>query len=148
MDLLEMVKMAFEKAWPQAIVFLAAWFIITRFILSPSLQLFQNRKKYVSDLEDGAQQGRDKLESALKDYEERVGSAKTKALEEKMKIIQEGKEEEEKILGEAEKISRTIVEETAQKIREERDRAKAFLQQEVQVWSKMLVEKGLGRPVQ
>ena len=143
-----MIKTALSKAWPQAIIFLFAWFIIARFILSPSLQLFQNRKKYVSDLEEGAQQGRDKLESALKDYEERVSAAKTKALEEKMQIIQEGRAEEEKILGEAEKISRTIVEETAQKIGEERDRAKAFLQQEVQVWSKMLVEKGLGRPVQ
>jgi F-type H+-transporting ATPase subunit b len=131
----------------QIVIFLALWLILSKVLFRPYLNLLDERERRTA----GARHDSSELEhegARLKaEYEEKMAQARVAGTVAKDAIVQEGRQEREKLLLQAREEAALTLESARREVQRQLDRERALLATEVAEVAHDMVSKILGRRV-
>jgi F-type H+-transporting ATPase subunit b len=131
----------------QIILFVVLWLILNKILFQPYWRLLEERERRTT----GAQHDSADLEhegARLRaQYEERIAQAQTAAYAAKDAILQEARQEREKILGQARADARHKLEQVRREVTTALEREKELVAAEATAVAGEMVSKVLGRKV-
>ena len=129
----------------QGIAFLAVLIVLSRFIFKPTLKVLEERENRMGGDRRQAKDLVEKTEAQIKEYEEKIYQAKSKAKDIKSKIIKEALTKEREILGQAREESSKIITAARNKMLEESKDILRDLQKDSKELASQMAQKILGR---
>jgi len=133
--------------WLTIIQALILTFILNAILIRPIMQTLEERKRRFNALRGEIGALARKAEEALREYEESLAEARSRAQAERESLKAQGREEEREILGVATKEAEAYKERVLSEVRAQFEGVRKQLLEEVAVFSRAMAEKVLGRPL-
>jgi F-type H+-transporting ATPase subunit b len=131
----------------QIILFLVLWIILSKVLFRPYLQLLEERERRTI----GAQHDSMELEregARLRaQYEEQIARAQAAGYTAKEAIVQEGRQQREKLLGQAREMAMNMLEGVRREVDSQMQRERQLAVAEARIVAQEMANKILGRPV-
>jgi F-type H+-transporting ATPase subunit b len=131
----------------QIILFLVLWIILSKVLFRPYLQLLEERERRTI----GAQHDSMELEregARLRaQYEEKIAQAQADGYAEKETIVQEGRQQREKLLGQARQAAMNMLEGVRREVDGQMQQERQLAVTEARIVAQEMANKILGRPV-
>ena len=131
----------------QIILFVALWLILNKILFQPYLQLLEERERRTIGAEHDSADLEHEGARLRAQYEEKIAQAQTAAYTAKDAILQEARQQREKILGQARAEAASKLEQTRREISLALEREKALAAAEAATVAGEMVSKVLGRKV-
>ena len=132
----------------QMAIFVALIFTLNFLLYKPILSIIDRRKKQLEESENEIKLFSESVEKRVAEYDEKLKQAKLKAAEQKKEIIQEGVNQAKNIVDAVRNEIPVIAREFQQKMDQEVQKAKSFLDGRSKDLSLEIAQKILGRHVQ
>ena len=129
----------------QIVIFIAAIFILNSLVFKPFMDLIDRRDKLTKGSIKEARELEEKVKHIILEYEARLNEARAQAQEERNKIVREAEAAASGILAKTREETGALIEEAKKKIESEAEIVKEKLKGDVQVLSKEIATKILGR---
>ncbi len=131
----------------QAVAFLVFWFLLTKLLFKPFVGLLEERERRTEGVKAEAAALREEGERLLKEYEYAIAKARDKARAAKEKIVQEGRQARERLLGQARGDASWTLEAVRAEIEKELQRGQEIAAGEAQAIAQQMAEKIIGRKI-
>jgi F-type H+-transporting ATPase subunit b len=131
----------------QIILFVALWLILNKILFQPYLQLLEERERRTIGAEHDSADLEHEGARLRAQYEEKIAQAQTAAYAAKDTILQEARQQREKILGQARAAAASKLEQTRREINRALEKEKALAASEAATVAGEMVSKVLGRKV-
>ena len=131
----------------QIILFVALWLILNKILFQPYLQLLEERERRTIGAEHDSADLEHEGARLRAQYEEKIAQAQTAAYAAKDAILQEARQQREKILGEARAAAASKLEQARREISLALEKEKALAAAEAAAVAGEMVSKVLGRKV-
>ena len=131
----------------QIILFVALWLILKKILFQPYLRLLEERERRTIGAEHDSADLEHEGARLRAQYEEKIAQAQTAAYAAKDDILQEARQQREKILGEARAAAASKLEQARREISLALEREKALAAAEAATVAGEMVSKVLGRKV-
>lgn len=131
----------------QIILFVALWLILNKILFQPYLQLLEERERRTIGAEHDSADLEHEGARLRAQYEEKIAQAQTAAYAAKDAILQEARQQREKILGEARAAAASKLEQARREISLALEKEKALAAAEAATVAGEMVSKVLGRKV-
>jgi F-type H+-transporting ATPase subunit b len=131
----------------QIILFVALWLILNKILFQPYLQLLEERERRTIGAEHDSADLEHEGARLRAQYEEKIAQAQTAAYAAKDTILQEARQQREKILGQARAAAASKLEQTRREINRALEKEKALAAAEAATVAGEMVSKVLGRKV-
>lgn len=131
----------------QIILFVALWLILNKILFQPYLQLLEERERRTIGAEHDSADLEHEGARLRAQYEEKIAQAQTAAYAAKDAILQEARQQREKILGQARAAAASKLEQTRREINRALEKEKALAAAEAATVAGEMVSKVLGRKV-
>ena len=131
----------------QIILFVALWLILNKLLFQPYLRLLEERERRTTGAEHDSADLEHEGARLRAQYEEKIAQAQTAAYAAKDAILQEARQQREKILGEARAAAASKLEQTRREISLALEKEKALAAAEAAAVAGEMVGKVLGRKV-
>ena len=131
----------------QIILFVALWLILNKILFQPYLQLLEERERRTTGAEHDSADLEHEGARLRAQYEEKIAQAQTAAYAAKDAILQEARQQREKILGQARAEAASKLEQTRREISLALEKEKALAAAEATTVAGEMVSKVLGRKV-
>ena len=131
----------------QIILFVALWLILNKILFQPYLQLLEERERRTIGAEHDSADLEHEGARLRAQYEEKIAQAQTAAYAAKDAILQEARQQREKILGQARAEAASKLEQTRREISLALEKEKALAAAEAATVAGEMVSKVLGRKV-
>ncbi len=132
----------------QAVNFLVLIFVLNMLLYKPILGIIDRRNRRIVESDEKVKELNKSVEQKMAEYEEKLRQAKLEAMDQKMKIEQEGSGKGEKLIEQAKSEVSQMVEGLHVKMGKEIDEVRGILKGRSQRISGEIAEKVLGRSVQ
>ncbi|HVY55186.1 MAG TPA: ATP synthase F0 subunit B [Thermodesulfobacteriota bacterium] len=140
-DLLSVNKTVFI----QIVIFIAAIFILNTLVFKPFMELIDRRDKLTKGSIKEARELEEKVKQIILEYETKLNEARAQAQEERSKIVREAEAAASGIVAKTREETGALLEEAKKKIESEAEVVKEKLKGDVQLLSKEIASKILGR---
>ena len=131
----------------QILLFLVLWIILSKVLFRPYLHLLEERERRTI----GAQHDSTELEregARLRaQYEEQIARAQAAGYTAKEAIVQEGRQQREKLLGQARETAMNMLEGVRREVDSQMQRERQLAVAEARIVAQEIANKILGRPV-
>ncbi|HYY25662.1 MAG TPA: ATP synthase F0 subunit B [Candidatus Udaeobacter sp.] len=131
----------------QILLFLVLWIILSKVLFRPYLHLLEERERRTI----GAQHDSTELEregARLRaQYEEQIARAQAAGYTAKEAIVQEGRQQREKLLGQAREMAMNMLEGVRREVDSQMQRERQLAVAEARIVAQEMANKILGRPV-
>ncbi|HET9548770.1 MAG TPA: ATP synthase F0 subunit B [Candidatus Binatia bacterium] len=131
----------------QIILFVALWLILNKILFQPYLQLLEERERRTIGAEHDSADLEHEGARLRAQYEEKIAQAQTAAYAAKDAILQEARQQREKILGQARAAAASKLEQARREISLALEKEKALAAAEAATVAGEMVSKVLGRKV-
>lgn len=131
----------------QIILFVALWLILNKILFQPYLRLLEERERRTIGAEHDSADLEHEGARLRAQYEEKIAQAQTAAYAAKDAILQEARQQREKILGEARAAAASKLEQARREISLALEKEKALAAAEAATVAGEMVSKVLGRKV-
>jgi F-type H+-transporting ATPase subunit b len=131
----------------QIILFVALWLILNKILFQPYLRLLEERERRTIGAEHDSADLEHEGARLRAQYEEKIAQAQTAAYAAKDAILQEARQQREKILGEARAAAASKLEQARREISLALEKEKAIAAAEAAAVAGEMVSKALGRKV-
>ena len=131
----------------QIILFVALWLILNKILFQPYLLLLEERERRTIGAEHDSADLEHEGARLRAQYEEKIAQAQTAAYAAKDAILQEARQQREKILGEARAAAASKLEQARREISLALEKEKALAAAEAAAVAGEMVSKVLGRKV-
>lgn len=131
----------------QIILFVALWLILNKILFQPYLRLLEERERRTIGAEHDSADLEHEGARLRARYEEKIAQAQTAAYAAKDAILQEARQQREKILGEARAAAASKLEQARREISLALEKEKALAAAEAATVAGEMVSKVLGRKV-
>lgn len=131
----------------QIILFVALWLILNKILFQPYLQLLEERERRTIGAEHDSADLEHEGARLRAQYEEKIAQAQTAAYAAKDAILQEARQQREKIFGQARAEAASKLEQARREISLALEREKALAAAEAATVAGEMVSKVLGRKV-
>lgn len=131
----------------QIILFVALWLILNKILFQPYLQLLEERERRTIGAEHDSADLEHEGARLRAQYEEKIAQAQTAAYAAKDTILQEARQQREKILGQARAAAASKLEQARREISLALEKEKALAAAEAAAVAGEMVSKVLGRKV-
>ena len=131
----------------QIILFVALWLILNKILFQPYLRLLEERERRTIGAEHDSADLEHEGARLRARYEEKIAQAQTAAYAAKDAILQEARQQREKILGEARAAAASKLEQARREISLALEKEKALAAAEAAAVAGEMVSKVLGRKV-
>jgi len=131
----------------QIILFVALWLILNKILFQPYLRLLEERERRTIGAEHDSADLEHEGARLRAQYEEKITQAQTAAYAAKDAILQEARQQREKILGEARAAAASKLEQARREISLALEKEKALAAAEAAAVAGEMVSKVLGRKV-
>jgi F-type H+-transporting ATPase subunit b len=131
----------------QIILFVALWLILNKILFQPYLQLLEERERRTIGAEHDSADLEHEGARLRAQYEEKIAQAQTAAYAAKDAILQEARQQREKILGQARAAAASKLEQARREISLALEKEKALAAAEAAAVAGEMVSKVLGRKV-
>jgi F-type H+-transporting ATPase subunit b len=131
----------------QIILFVALWLILNKILFQPYLRLLEERERRTIGAEHDSADLEHEGARLRAQYEEKITQAQTAAYAAKDVILQEARQQREKILGEARAAAASKLEQARREISLALEKEKALAAAEAAAVAGEMVSKVLGRKV-
>lgn len=131
----------------QIILFVALWLILNKILFQPYLRLLEERERRTTGAEHDSADLEHEGARLRAQYEEKIAQAQTAAYAAKDAILQEARQQREKILGEARAAAASKLEQARREISLALEKEKALAAAEAAAVAGEMVSKVLGRKV-
>lgn len=131
----------------QIILFVALWLILNKILFQPYLRLLEERERRTIGAEHDSADLEHEGARLRAQYEEKIAQAQTAAYAAKDAILQEARQQREKILGEARAAAASKLEQARREISLALEKEKALAAAEAAAVAGEMVSKVLGRKV-
>lgn len=131
----------------QIILFVALWLILNKILFQPYLRLLEERERRTIGAEHDSADLEHEGARLRAQYEEKIAQAQTAAYAAKDAILQEARQQREKILGQARAAAASKLEQARREISLALEREKALAAAEAATVAGEMVSKVLGRKV-
>lgn len=132
----------------QAVIFLVALVVVTKFILAPINEVLTGRSERIEGAEKEAERLAREGDSLDEDYRERIRKARAEIQADRARLREDAQGEERAILDKGRSEAHEHLHQIGMQIQSESAEAKSVLQKEAGALSRILAEKLLGRAVQ
>ena len=131
----------------QIILFVALWLILNKILFQPYLRLLEERERRTIGAEHDSADLEHEGARLRAQYEEKIAQAQSAAYAAKDAILQEARQQREKILGEARAAAASKLEQARREISLALEKEKALAAAEAATVAGEMVSKVLGRKV-
>ena len=131
----------------QNILFVALWLILNKILFQPYLRLLEERERRTIGAEHDSADLEHEGARLRAQYEEKIAQAQSAAYAAKDAILQEARQQREKILGEARAAAASKLEQARREISLALEKEKALAAAEAATVAGEMVSKVLGRKV-
>lgn len=131
----------------QIILFVALWLILNKILFQPYLRLLEERERRTIGAEHDSADLEHEGARLRAQYEEKIAQAQTAAYAAKDAILQEARQQREKILGQARAAAASKLEQARREIALALEKEKALAAAETATVAGEMVSKVLGRKV-
>ena len=131
----------------QIILFVALWLILNKILFQPYLQLLEERERRTIGAEHDSADLEHEGARLRAQYEAKIAQAQTAAYAAKDAILQEARQQREKILGQARAAAASKLEQARREISLALEKEKALAAAEAATVAGEMVSKVLGRKV-
>lgn len=140
-DLLSVNKTVFI----QIVIFIIAIFILNTLVFKPFMELIDRRDKLTKGSIKEARELEEKVKQIILEYEARLNEARAQAQEERNKIVREAETAAAGIVAKTREETGALIDDAKRKIEAEAGVIKEKLKGDVQLLSKEIASKILGR---
>lgn len=129
----------------QIINFLFLLFVLNRILFKPIRKVLLERKEKIEGLEQGISSLDTKANDQDQAYKDGLKKARATGLKEKETFVEQASQEEKEIIERINKTAQSNLAKIRTQVAEETDKARVALEAEVDLFSKAIGEKILGR---
>ena len=122
-------------------LFLSTYFILSRILFQPLLQVFKERKQAIEGSIEEAGKVQDLKDQKLQEFKRGMNEASQKAKAEFETLQEEGMQKQRELLEEAGKEAQGMIETARETIRSESDKARSSLQSDAEKYADKRVDK-------
>jgi F-type H+-transporting ATPase subunit b len=140
-DLLSVNKTVFI----QIVIFIAAIFILNALVFKPFLELIDRRDRLTKGAIKEAKELEEKVREIILEYEAKLNEARAQAQEERSRIVREGEAAASGIIAKTREETASLLDEAKKKLESDTEAIKDRLRGDVQMLSKEIASKVLGR---
>lgn len=127
------------------ILFIILYLILKKFYVKPYLLVMEEREEKIKGALNRLKEVENHFREKELQYEKELQEARKKALALREKLLEEGKEEREKIVSSAKEYSKDIIEKTGKELEEAYSKELKNAEKHVEHIAKLIVKKILGR---
>jgi len=131
----------------QIVIFIAAIYILNTLVFKPFIGLIDRRDKLTKGAIKEARELEEKVKGIILEYEAKLNEARAQAQEERTKIVREGESAAAAIISKTRGETAGVLDEAKKKLEDETEIIKEKLKGDVQLLSKEVASKVLGREV-
>jgi F-type H+-transporting ATPase subunit b len=131
----------------QVVIFLALWFLLTRFLFKPFIALLEEREARTEGLKAAAASLTTEVERLRAEYESAIAKANEEGVAVKETILQEARQTRERLLAESRAQAAERLAAVREEIRKEIGKGREQALQEAAAIARQMAEKILGRKV-
>ncbi|MEW6144718.1 MAG: ATP synthase F0 subunit B [Thermodesulfobacteriota bacterium] len=140
-DLLSVNKTVFI----QIVIFIAAILILNALVFKPFLELIDRRDRLTKGAIKEARELEEKVKEIILEYEAKLNEARAQAQEERNKIVREGEAAANGVIAKTREETASLLDEAKKKLESDTEAIKDKLKGDVQVLSREIASKVLGR---
>ena len=140
-DLLSVNKTVFIEI----VIFIASIFILNALVFKPFMELIDRRDKLTKGSIKEAKELEEKVRQIILDYEAKLNEARAQAQEERNKIVREAEAAAAGIVAKTREETGALIDDAKKKIESEAEIIKEKMKGDVQILSKEIASKILGR---
>jgi len=129
----------------QIAIFIAAIYILNTLVFKPFIELIDRRDKLTKGAIKEAKELEEKVKEIILEYEAKLNEARAQALEERHKIVREGESAAAAIISITREETAGLLDDAKKKLEAETEIIKEKLKGDVQLLSKEITTKVLGR---
>ena len=131
----------------QIAIFLIAIYILNKLVFKPFLNLVDRRDKLTRGAIEEAHELEDKVKAIIEEYDSKLSEARTLAVEERNKLIQEGQNVAQEIIGEARNETSALLDEAKVKLEADTKEIKEKIKGDIDSLAGEIATKVLGKEV-
>ncbi len=131
----------------QIIIFLIAIYILNKLVFKPFLGLVDRRDKLTRGAIEEAHELEEKVKSIIEEYDEKLNEARALAIEERNKLIQEGQNVAQEIIGAARNETSSLLDEAKLKLEADTKEIKDNIKNDIDGLAGDIATKILGKEV-
>ena len=129
----------------QIIIFLVLWAVLSRILFRPYLALLEAREHRTAGIQQESADLAHEGERLKAQYEERIAQAQTAAAAAKEAILQDGRQQGEKLISQARVEATETLERVRQEVQRQMEKERQLAAAEAAVIAQQMVNKILGR---
>ena len=129
----------------QIVIFIAAIFILNTLVFKPFMKLIDRREKLTKGAIREARELEEKVKEIILEYEAKLNDARAQAQEERNKIVREAEAAASLIISKTREETAGLLDEAKKKLESESEVIKEKLKGDVQLLSKEIASRILGR---
>jgi F-type H+-transporting ATPase subunit b len=129
----------------QIVIFIAAIYILNTLVFKPFIELIDRRDKLTKGAIKEAKELEEKVKEIILEYEAKLNEARAQAQEERHKIVREGESAAAAIISKTREETAGLLDDAKKKLEAETEVIKDKLKGDVQLLSKEIATKVLGR---
>ena len=127
------------------VIFLIAIYILNKLVFKPFLNLVDRRDKLTRGAIEEAHELEDKVKAIIEEYDSKLNEARTLAVEERNKLIQEGQNVAQEIIGEARNETSALLDEAKVKLEADTKEIKEKIKNDIDSLAGEIATKVLGK---
>ncbi|HXG51903.1 MAG TPA: hypothetical protein VNN77_10900 [candidate division Zixibacteria bacterium] len=131
----------------QILLFLLLWVVLSRLLFRPYLHVLEERERRTSGTEQEANRLAGEAARLKGEYEERIAQAQAAGAAARDAVVQEGREQRERIIAEARREAAATLERIRRELHEQMQRERAIAAAEADLVAREMASKVLGRRV-
>lgn len=131
----------------QIIIFLIAIYILNKFVFKPFINLVDRRDKLTRGAIEEAHELEEKVKAIIEEYDVKLNEARAVAVEERNKLIQEGQNVSQEIIGEARNETGALLDEAKIKLEADTKEIKEKIKNDIDGLAGDIASKILGKEV-
>lgn len=131
----------------QIVIFLIAIYILNKFVFKPFINLVDRRDKLTRGAIEEAHELEEKVKAIIEEYDLKLNEARAIAIEERNKLIQEGQNVAQEIIGEARNETGALLDEAKIKLEADTKEIKEKIKNDIDVLATDIASKVMGKEV-
>lgn len=131
----------------QAVIFIAAIFILHSLLFKPLLGLVEKRDELTTGKKMEAEELREKAENLIEEYKQKIQQAREQAMEERNKIRREAQQAADKMITEAREESQARLDEAKARLGRETEDIKAKIKPDIEALAREMASRILDKEV-
>lgn len=131
----------------QIVIFLIAIYILNKFVFKPFINLVDRRDKLTRGAIEEAHELEEKVKAIIEEYDVKLNEARAIAIEERNKLIQEGQNVAQEIIGEARNETGALLDEAKIKLEADTKEIKEKIKNDIDVLATDIASKVMGKEV-